>query len=175
MPSKYPMAKAADLAPTRPIENHESNHAGLKTLAGAAVAGVALSMLVNYINQENERIAYGAREVAGAHTATVKGGTFTLEPGATVRANPVVANGGDFNGVCVIGKDQDPVTLQAKTVTIVDGVKTNPNDPNGPWVEINLASLPAEMQASCEEGIKRDQDGKGWISLSGGAVSLKTK
>ena len=167
------MAKAADLAPTRPIENHESNHVGLKTLAGAAVAGVALSMLVNYINQENERIAYGAREVAGAHTATVKGGTFTLEPGATVRANPVVANGGDFNGVCVIGKD--PVTLQAKTVTIVDGVKTNPNDPNGPWVEINLASLPAEMQASCEEGIKRDQDGKGWISLSGGAVSLKTK
>lgn len=175
MATKYPMAKSSDFAPTRPIESPESNHIGLKTLAGAAIAGVALSVLVNYMNQNSEEVAYGARELAGERTATVKGGKFTLEPGAIVRANPVVTNGSEFNSVCVIGNNQDPVSIKTKTVTLADGVKTNPNDPNGPWVMIDLDKLPTELQDSCAPGIERDQDGKGWVSVEGGKVTIHTK
>lgn len=175
MATKYPMAKSSDFAPTKPIESPESNHIGLKTLAGAAVAGVALSMLVNYMNQNNEEVAYGARKVAGEHAATVKGGKFTLEPGAIVRANPVATNGSEFNGVCVIGNNQDPVSIKAKTVTMARGVETNPNDPNGPWVMIDLDKLPADLQDSCDQGIQRDRDGKGWVSVNGGKVTIHTK
>ncbi len=141
---------------------------GFKTLAGAAAAGLVLSPIVNAINQNTQDVAYGPREIAGERVKDIDSGTFTLKPGAIIRANPVVANGGEFNGVCLIG--EEPVSIAAETVTIADGVKTNPNDPNGPWVMIDLNGLPVETQAACHDGIELDQDGKGWVSVAGGAI-----
>ena len=145
---------------------------GVGTLA-AGLFGFGLAYGINYINEDTENKTFGSTEVANEHTAGVDGGKITLQDGARIRANPVTNDG---NTICMVGVD-GPVDIKTKTkkVTLADGVLTNPNDPNGPWVMVDLNNLPDSLKNSCADGVKRDQDGKGWVSVNGGKVNVHLK
>jgi hypothetical protein len=143
----------------------------LVVVIGAAAAGLAAASGINYLNEDSEAKAFAPRDVANQHTTAVSGG-ITLEQGATVRANPVVNDG---NTVCLVGIGQAPVNIKTKEATLADGVETNPNDENGPWVRVDLKKLPDSMQTSCADGIARDGDGKGWVSVNAGKVDVHLK
>lgn len=145
----------------------------LKPLAwavGTVSVGIVIAG-VNYLNEDSKNKAFGPVAVANEHTAGVDGGKITLQPKANVRANPVTNDG---NIVCTVPIGQ-PVEIETREVTLANGVATNPNDANGPWVMVDLNNLPDPLKSSCADGVQHDQDGKGWVSVEGGKIDVHLK